>query len=171
MRTQTTTPHWNGFGAVALPNPQNRAVINAANDLLASLDSGAVQGSLPVVSAFQNAYNASGLPGQLTVDGEYGPSSQRALQNAMDQAQADAGAGPSQAAPQNAYSNTESTIPALDPTVAPATPGAPGAPGAPGSATVVVDTAPPNYVPYAIAGVAAAAVVAGVVIARRRKKR
>ena len=143
----SAAPHWPGLGKnndlgayAALPNPQNRAEINAAIDFLAYYDvNGCSKKSLPVVVALQNAYNASGLPGQLTDDGEYGPNTQRALQNIMDEAQADAGAGPSQQAPANCfpeYGNVPS-IPALDrPNAAPTS--------TPGQMTLPVTTITPS---------------------------
>ena len=166
-------PHWLGAGHpdlgrsdlgayTALPNPQNRPEINAAIDFLAYYDAnGCSRSSLPVVTAFQNAYNASGLPGQLTLDGEYGPNSQRALQNVMDEAQADAGAGPSQQAPANCFPEYGSvpSIPALDVTpTSPAPSGGSGTYTAP-TTTVTGSTTPSNAV--LLIGGAAAAVAGG----------
>jgi hypothetical protein len=143
-----------GVGA-ALPNPNGRPEINAAIDLIAYFATNpCTQASLPVVVAFQNAYNASGLPGHLTVDGQYGPNSQKAAQNVMDEAQADAGAGPSQQAPANCFGRAVPAVPAVDP-VTPITPSP--TPGPQVLPTVVVTGNPPtNYTPYIIGGVAAA---------------
>ena len=178
---RTNTPHWPGLGEpdlgdveigtpnndmgigayAALPNPNGRPEISAAVDLLAYFDvNGCSRSSLPVVTAFQNAYNASGLPGQLTLDGEYGPNTQRALQNVMDEAQADAGAGPSQQAPANCFPEYGQvpSIPALDrPASTPATPS--GTYTAPVT-TVVGDTGKKNTAMLLIGG-AVAAVAAG----------
>lgn len=150
----------------AIPNPHNRAEINAAEDLIAYLNYyGCSKASLPVCKAFQVAYNQSGLPGSLTEDGEYGPNTERALQNTLDEAQNDAGVGPSQQAPANCfpeYGAVPST-PALDRPVnvtpAPATPVAPITPAA----------APTNMKPYYIVGGAAAAGIAALGYAYWRK--
>lgn len=173
-----TAAHWPGLGSPdgmddvesadglgqspALPNPQNRAEISAAIDFLAYYDTnGCSRASLPVVVALQNAYNASGLPGQLSIDGEYGPNSQRALQNIMDEAQADAGSGPSQQAPANCfpeYGNVPS-IPALDrpnaATIPPPTSGSTTLP------TTTVTGGAPNNKAILLVGGAAAAVAGG----------
>jgi hypothetical protein len=112
-----------GVGAhAALPNPNNRLEISAADDLLAYFDTNpCTQARVPVVAAFQNAYNASSLPGRLTVDGQYGGNTQRALQNTLDEAQNDAGAGPSQQAPVNCFGMAVPVTPTPDvaPTPAP----------------------------------------------------
>lgn len=139
-----------GMGAAhaTLPNPQNRPEINAAIDLLAYLDAnGCTQASLPVVASFQTAYNASGLPGRLTVDGQYGGNTERALQNAMNEAQNDAGSGPSQQATPNCFGMTVPTIPAVD--VTPVTP-PPVAPATPPVAPP--PSAPMNWTPLLIGG-------------------
>jgi hypothetical protein len=145
-----------GIGAHAsLPNPINRAEINAANDLLSYFDVNAcTRDSIPVVSAFQNAYNASGLPGHLTVNGQYGPNTQRALQNALDEAQNDAGSGPSQPAPDNCFGRSVPAIPAVDPTPTP-TPATPSTPTAP-TTTTTVATGGSSYAPLVIGGFAVA---------------
>ena len=165
-------PHWVGAGSssdegvgayVALPNPQNRPEISAAIDFLAYYDAnGCSRSSLPVVVALQNAYNASGLPGQLTTDGEYGPNTQRALQNVMDEAQADAGAGPSQQAPANCFPEYGSvpSIPALDVTPASPTPATPSGTYTAPVTTVTGDTGQSNKAMLLIGG-AVAAVAAG----------
>ena len=170
MRSHTT-PHWPGLGHssdegvgayVALPNPQNRPEISAAIDFLAYYDAnGCSRASLPVVVALQNAYNASGLPGQLTTDGEYGPNTQRALQNVMDEAQADAGAGPSQQAPANCFPEYGQvpSIPVLDRPAATPAPSGGGTYTAPVT-TVVGDTGQSNKAMLLIGG-AVAAVAAG----------
>ncbi len=160
------TGHPIGAGAMtAIPNPMNRAEINAAQDLLAYFNvNPCSQASLPVVTAFQNAYNASGLPGKLTMDGQYGGNTQKALQNVMDEAQADAGAGPSQQAPTNCFGMTVPATPALDPTPAP------------GGNTPVPSIAPitvygtPGHNPWLIAG-AIALGAAGIAYAVHLKKK
>ena len=115
---------WTGAGATTtLPNTANRPVITAANDLLDYFNIyPCTQASIGAVSEFQSAYNASGQPGQLTVDGQYGGNTQKALQNVMDLAQADAGAGPSQAAPTNCFGMAVPATPALDPPTGPSNP-------------------------------------------------
>jgi len=169
-----TTPHWPqvgvgraGVGSAVLPG--DRTEIAAANGVLAYFDNNpCTRASIPVVADFQRAYNASGLPGSLSVDGQYGPNTQRALQNVIDEAEA--GLGPTQGAPPNCFAATEAPVPAPDVTpVAPATPATPANP-----TTVVVNpsSTSPNYVPYVVGGVVAAAAVAGgVILAKRRKRR
>jgi hypothetical protein len=143
-----------GFGAhAALPNPQSRPEISAADDLLAYLDVNAcTRDSIPVVASFQVAYNASGLPGQLTANGQYGPNTERALQNTLDEAQGDAGAGPSQSAPANCFGRAVPATPAVDPVGPGPTPTTPMAP-------TTASTNPPSAsaTPYIIGG----AVLAG----------
>lgn len=157
-----------GMGAAhaQLPNPNNRPEINAAIDLLAYLDTyGCSKASLPVVKVFQVDYNASGLPGQLTDDGEYGPNTEVALQNVMDEAQNDAGAGPSEQAPTNCFSPNLPTTPTVD--VAPTTAPAPTVQPA-----ITVTGSTIDYTPYVVGGLAAAAAAtaAGIYYARKRKK-
>jgi len=179
----TTTPHWPSRVGVgdpppALPNPQGRPEIDAATSLIAYLaTNGCTQASIPVCTVFQTAYNTAAAQGtyqgQLTPDGQYGGDTQRALQNVMDQAQADAGAGPSQQAPQNCFASTntpyatEPAVPALDVTP-------PAAGGSTSPTTVVVNPAPTsnNTALYiGVAAVAVAAVGAGIYVARRRRRR
>lgn len=154
-RVGQRTLRYDGGALGAIPNPQNRAEINAAEDLIAYLNYyGCSKTSLPVCKAFQVAYNQSGLPGSLTEDGEYGPNTERALQNTLDEAQNDAGAGPSQQAPANCfpeYGGVPST-PALDrPNAAPSTPATPATP------VVAPSAAPTSKTPYYIVGGVAAA--------------
>jgi hypothetical protein len=78
------------------------------------------------VSAFQSAYNGSGLPGSLTVDGQYGPNTQAALQAVLNQSVVD---GPPQAAPQNVFSTSVPSTP--EPDVGPVGPVSPTQPTAP----------------------------------------
>jgi hypothetical protein len=143
-----------GTGAhAALPNPQNRPEINAADDLLAYFDTNAcTRESLPVVTAFQNAYNASSLPGRLTPDGQYGPNTQSAVQLTLDEAQSDSGSGPSQSAPTNCFGGAIPTTPSVDPT--------PSTPPTPGGSTPTPSSAPtgPNSsrTPLIIGGFAVA---------------
>jgi hypothetical protein len=173
----STTAHWpqapsRSRGVGTVNNPVNRAEINAANDLLAYLaTSGCSKASLPVVVAFQNAYNASGLPGQLTLDGQYGPNTQRALQNTLDEAQNDAGAGPSESAPSNCFPEygQEPSIPKLDRPVAP-----PPAPAPPSTTTTTTTTVTGDAAKKSNAGViivaATATAVAGTLGYRYWKK-
>jgi hypothetical protein len=143
-----------GAGSAVLPG--DSAVIAAANALLAYYDNNApTTASITTVSAFQSAYNASGQPGVLTVDGQYGPNTQRALQNVIDSAEA--GLGPTQGAPANAWGTAPPATPAPD--VAPAVPATPNGPGTYVAPTItVVGTPPTNYTPWIIGGVAAAGV-------------
>ena len=141
-----------GAGSALLQG--DSTVIAAANGLLGYYSGNAPsQGSVPAVSAFQSAYNASGYPGSLTVDGQYGPNTQKALQNVIDGAEA--GMGPTQAAPPNAWGTAPPATPAPD--VAP-----PGSPSGPGTLvlpeTTIVGTPTPNYTPWIIGGVAAAGI-------------
>lgn len=173
---RTTTPHWpQRVGVGQVQNPNNRPEINAAVDLMAYFaTNGCSRASIPVVKMFQVAYNASGLPGQLTEDGEYGPNSQRALQNTLDEAQADAGVGPSEQAPTNCfpeYGNVPS-VPALD--VTPASGGGGGTTTLP-TTTVTSTTTPTSSKSSAalwIIGSAAAvgATALGVSYYRKRKR-
>jgi hypothetical protein len=138
-----------GVGAALLQG--DTTVIAAANGLLAYYDTNTPsQASVPAVSAFQAAYNASGQPGALTVDGQYGPNTQKALQNVIDAAEA--GVGPTQAAPPNAWGTAPPAVPAPD--VAPATPTGPGTLVLP--ETTIVGTPTPNYTPWIIGGAVAA---------------
>lgn len=140
-----------GLGAALLQG--DTTVIAAANGLLAYYDTNTPsQASVPAVSAFQAAYNASGMPGALTVDGQYGPNTQKALQNVIDAAEA--GLGPTQGAPANAWGTQPPAVPAPD--VAPATPAGPGTLVLP--ETTIVGTPTPNYTPWIVGGVAAAGV-------------
>lgn len=66
---------------------------------------GCTQASVPAVSQFQTDYNGSGLAGQLTVDGQYGPNTQTALQNVL---------GSGSTAPDNCFGGTPPSTPALD---------------------------------------------------------
>ena len=128
--------------------------IAAANGLLGYFDTNAPsKASVPAVSAFQAAYNASGNPGSLTVDGQYGPNTQKALQNVIDGAEA--GLGPTQGAPANAWGTAPPAVPAPDvaPTVTPSGPGTLVLPE-----TTIVGTPTPNYTPWIIGGAAAAGV-------------
>jgi len=114
-----------GFGD--LPAAQS-----AAADLMAFFATNAPsRDSVPQVSAFQSAYNSSGLPGSLTVDGQYGPNTQVALNNVI---------GPSQLAPQNVFSDVVPTTPQPDepPAPAPTTPTAITPAGATGIPTPVI---------------------------------
>ena len=162
-----TPMRWTGAGAVDLQNPNSRPVIDAANTLIDWFQSNAcTQASIPAVSQFQTAYNASGLPGTLTVDGQYGGNSQAALQNVMNQAAADAGAGPAQQAPTNCFGMAVPATPALDPT--PATPSGPQT-----LPTIVVTGNPPtDYTPWIIgAAVAGGAGLVGYAAWKRHKRR
>jgi hypothetical protein len=93
-----------GFGD--LPAAQQ-----AAADLMAFFATNAPsRDSVPQVGAFQAAYNTSGLPGSLTVDQQYGPNTQVALNNVI---------GPSQLAPQNVFSDVVPSTPEPDAPPAP----------------------------------------------------
>lgn len=144
-----------GLGAT-LPNPKLRPEVDAAMDLLDYLrGNGCTQASFPACATFQATYNASGLPGRLSVDGQYGGNTMRALQNVMDEAQADAGTGPSQQAPADCFQGNptygpEAVIPGLDvvtPTPAPTT-------------TVVVNPPAPSSPNWLIWGALAAGATA-----------
>lgn len=143
-----------GLGAVDLANPSNLPIIDAANAVIDYLNSnGCTQASIPAVATFQTQYNATGQPGQLTVDGQYGGNTQAALQNIINQATADAGAGPAQSAPANCFGMAVPARPALDP------------PLAGGSSTTITTTTTdttststmPTWAPWLVGG----AVVAG----------
>jgi hypothetical protein len=175
----TTTPHWPqvqprtgnvGVGAAAPPNPQNRAEINAVTDMIAFFDSnGCTRASLPVVKVFQIAYNQSGLPGRLTEDGQYGGNTERAAQNTLDEAQADAGAGPSQQAPANCFGMAVPATPGLDP----APPPAPHPGGGPVTPTTPTTSASSSNTAWWLIGSAAAvgATALGVAYYRKRHRR
>lgn len=98
---------------------------------------GCTQSSVSQVSQFQTDYNSSGLPGQLTVDGQYGPNTQAAL---------DAVLGTSGTAPTNCFGGTPPATPALDSQTGIQT----------SSGTTVTPTSNPagvtDYSPYIIAG-------------------
>lgn len=60
------------------------AALSAGQALVAWLvANGCTQNSVPAVSAFQTAYNGSGLGPAITVDGQYGGNTQAALQLAL----------------------------------------------------------------------------------------
>jgi hypothetical protein len=122
--------------------------------LIARIVAGCTRASLPEVSAFQAAYNTSGLPGQLTIDGQYGGNTQAAVQLVLNQVN-----GPPQAAPTNCFGMAVPATPALDP-VAPAGPISPSTPTPPTSM---------NMGPIVIGG-AALLGVGVVVYAWKRKK-
>jgi hypothetical protein len=138
-----------GIGSALLQG--DTTIVAAANGLLAYYDTNTPsKANVPAVAAFQQAYNASGMPGALTVDGQYGPDTQKALQNTIDANEA--GLGPTQPAPANAWGAALPAVPAPD--VAPATPAGPGTLVLP--ETTIVGTPTPNYTPWIIGGVAAA---------------
>ncbi len=156
-KSGTKTMRWAGIGAHALLQG-NRTEVSAANMVLAYFDNNpCTKASIPVVSDFQRAYNASGLPGSLTVDGQYGPNTQQALQNVIDMAEA--GIGPTQAAPPNCWGTAVPAMPAPDAGQVVVTP-----PASPTTTTVTTNVNPPpstSWTPWVIGGAAVAG--AGVV--------
>jgi hypothetical protein len=66
---------------------------------------GCTQNSVPQVTAFQSAYNASGLGPQITVDGQYGGNTQAALNLAL---------GGTAAAPDNCFNMAVPATPGPD---------------------------------------------------------
>lgn len=144
-----------GFGAPSTD------LINATNGLLAYFTQNqCTQASFAECSTFQTQYNASGLPGSLTVDGQYGGNTQSALQNAIN-AMAAVNMGPAQSAPPNCFTGVvvngenygvvpstpapDAGAPTTSPTAAPST--------TPTSQTVVVNQPPStNWAPVLIAG-------------------
>jgi hypothetical protein len=121
------------------------------------------QAKVTEVETFQLTYNASGMPGQLTVDGQYGGNTQRALQNVLNTAPAAGGGGPVQQAPQNCFGMSVPDIPALDAPTAPATT----------TTTTTTPAASTSSVSPTAVALAVAAVVGGVgyAVYRARKRR
>jgi hypothetical protein len=135
--------------------------ISAAQDLVNYLNAnGCTQSSVSQVSAFQAAYNASGSPGQLTVDGQYGGNSQAALQYILDNAPAAGGGGPTQAAPTNCFGMPVPAIPGLDPTPPPGP-----SPGPSPRPSPSPPLSSPGGLPWGTIAVAGAAVVGAGLIA------
>lgn len=82
------------------------AAQSAGSTLVAWLvANGCTQNSVPQVSAFQAAYNASGLGPAITVDGQYGGNTQAALQLAL---------GTDATAPNNCFAMAVPATPGLD---------------------------------------------------------
>lgn len=161
----TTTPHWTGLGAAVLPG--DTTVVAAANGVLAFFDANpCTKASIPAVSAFQSAYNASGLPGALTVDGQYGPNTQKALQNTIDSVET--GMGPTQAAPQNCFDPNLPAVPAPDVVPAAQPPAANAT-----TTTTTTTTGHGSAMNPGVVAAAAALVVGGVgyAVYRARKRR
>lgn len=101
MRTPHGAPIQRRFGL-----GDAAAAVTSGAALVAWLTAnGCTQSSVPAVSQFQTDYNSSGLAGQLTVDGQYGPNTQTALQNVL---------GSNGTAPDNCFGGTPPTTPALD---------------------------------------------------------
>jgi len=167
---QSTTPHWPqppqhhhvGVGAV------NQGLTDAAQAVVNFFAANAcTRASIPEVASFQATYNGSGMPGHLTVDGQYGGNTERALQIVLNNAPAAGGGGPVQAVPPNCFGMAVPDTPALDPS----TPTAPTAPATTTTTTTTTST-PSTMSPWIIGG--AAAVVAGGVgyaVYRARKRR
>lgn len=166
MRT-STTPHWSncGFGgAVGVGASQDDLTAAAQAVVTYFASNPCTQASIPVVQTFQLTYNASGMPGQLTVDGQYGGNSERAVQNALNMAPAAGGGGPVQAAPTNCFGMSVPDIPAVDP------------PTSGGAATTTTTTTTPSATSggpsSGVVALAVAAVVGGVgyAVYRARKR-
>lgn len=105
-----------GFGDVS-------TALSAADNLMTKFSSTPPSRAVvPEVSAFQSAYNGSGLPGSLTVDGQYGPNTEAALQKVLDLR------SPPQAAPANVFSTAIPSTPAADTPPPGPNPDAPPAP-------------------------------------------
>jgi hypothetical protein len=165
---QSTTPHWPqfqprhvGVGAV------NQGLIDAAQAVVNFFAANAcTRASIPEVASFQATYNTSGMPGALTIDGQYGGNTERALQIVLNNTPAAGGGGPVQAVPSNCFAMAVPETPVLDvtPTATPTTPTT--------TTTTTTTTTPSTMSPWIIGG--AAAVVAGGVgyaIYRARKRR
>lgn len=117
---------------------------------------GCTQNSVSQVSAFQSAYNSSGLPGSLTVDGQYGGNTQSALQNVLNASMTGVVSGASPA-PDNCFAGTQwATVPA---TPAPDAVGTSTDPTT--NQTVDVGQGQTDWAPWIIGG--AAALGAGIV--------
>lgn len=174
--TQSTTPHWPqppqrhvGVGAV------NQGLTDAAQAVVAYFASHAcTQASVPEVASFQATYNVSGMPGALTVDGQYGGNTERALQIVLNNAPAAGGGGPVQAIPPNCFGGV--IVNGDNYGVVPEVPAADAAPPTtvmPSTTTTTTTTSTPSTMsPWIIGG--AAAVVAGGVgyaVYRARKRR
>jgi hypothetical protein len=69
-----------GISAPAANAPLAQAATALASYLTTN---GCTQDAIPACTTFQSAWNASGLGGQLTVDGKYGPQTQAALAQAL----------------------------------------------------------------------------------------
>jgi hypothetical protein len=124
--------------------------------------------SVPAVVTFQTSYNASAMPGQLSIDGEYGGNTQAALQNVINTGFVTGTSGPTQTAPTNCFGMAVPAVPALD--VAPdaaalASGGVAPLPGAqlpppPIPKAVITPTKPPpNYIPWIVGGLLAGGTV------------
>jgi hypothetical protein len=164
---QSTTPHWPqppqrhvGVGAV------NQGLTDAAQAVVNFFAANAcTRASVPEVASFQATYNVSGMPGHLTVDGQYGGNTERALQIVLNNSPAAGGGGPVQAVPPNCFGMAVPETPVVD-----VTPAAPVTPTT--TTTTTTTTAPSTMSPWIIGG--AAAVVAGGVgyaVYRARKRR
>jgi hypothetical protein len=164
-------PHWPqpqddhhhhvGVGAHAVL-PGDTTVIAAANDLLAYFDNNPCsQVSIAPASAFQSAYNASGLPGALTVDGKYGGNTQAALQAVINSVEVSM--GPTQTAPLNCFGMAVPAVPAPNPAPAPA--------ATTTTTTTSTATTSSSSISPVVIGAAAVAVVGGVGYAVYRARR
>lgn len=125
-----------GLGVATVSPELNAAALGLVNYLAAN---GCTQASFTACSTFQAAYNGSGFPGQLSIDGQYGGNTMRALQNVLDSGQVDGGSGPTMTAPADCFQGNptygpEAVTPGLD--VTPPTP-------APTNTTSVVVNNPP----------------------------
>jgi len=159
-----TTQHWPSYDRPRGLGAATDDLQNAASDVVAFFAANPCShATIPVVQTFQLTYNASGMPGQLTVDGQYGGNTQRALQNVLNTAPAAGGGGPVQQAPQNCFGMSVPDIPALDPAT----------PGATTTTTTSTPAASTSKVSTTAVALAVAAVVGGVgyAVYRARKRR
>ena len=101
------------------------------------------QSSVPEVVAFQNAWNSDNPTNKLSVDGEYGPLKQGALQNALA----------TTAVPANCFGGPAQLPPSVTPTPIPTIPTI----VVPGTVPATTSTSP-NYLPWILGG---AVLVAG----------
>jgi hypothetical protein len=153
------------LGALVAPTSGNtlltQEVVNAAGALLQNLQAnGCSRSPVGVVSTFQSAYNNAGLAGALSVDGQYGPNTQSALQAVLNATQS-----PPQAAPANCFPELgpPPAVPHLDaPQPSPITPVLPpGPPAPPNNTNVTVTGGTSNTVAWIIGGAIVAAAAIG----------
>ena len=93
-------------------NPNSVPVIQAAQDVITYISQNgcpAPGSDTPVVRAMQSAYNATSLGPQITVDGDYGPNSEAAMQLILNSVNPPAGTAPS-----NCYGLPAATTPGLN---------------------------------------------------------